>query len=156
MSYFPEPIRTRFLRAERCFIVISGMALWATACAKLISALLGQPILKLRDPVFSIPNRELLLLVAACEFVGSAYCLFGERRVRKLMVVNFLSAAMLAYRILRKATGFAGYDCPCLGAFQQWLPLDSGALELVLKGLMAFMLAFSSAFCSLESCLSCR
>ncbi|RME94658.1 MAG: hypothetical protein D6766_05245 [Verrucomicrobia bacterium] len=101
--------------------------LWVTATLKAISVLQGDPILRWRDPVFQIRNRDLLLLVAGVEWGVAAYAVWGRRLWWKVTLLHALATSWLAYRGLLWMSGFKGYNCPCLGPMVRDLPFQEGA-----------------------------
>jgi len=116
--------------------VLAGL-LWLTATLKMISVLQGDPVLRWRDPVFQVPNRNLLVLGACAEWAVAAYAVWGRRLWRKVALIHGLAACWLVYRGLLKLSGFKGYDCPCLGPVVRDLPFEEGAWS-VLLGWMAW------------------
>lgn len=113
------------------FLISAAVILFFTACAKLTSAFGAAPILKVDDPIFSIPNYILLGLAALLEFGTVVYICFSRDTKILCLWISVFGAFLLLYRIAFKMGGFSR-GCPCLGTLGSSLPVSQSTQNIVL------------------------
>lgn len=132
---------------ERWLIVSVGVILALTGVAKLLSTTDDASILRVHDPIFGLPFKQLLMLVAAAEIVVACLC-FSRLRVRArtaslvAALVAGLASAFLAYRASLWLIGWKR-PCGCLGHLTDVLGISAETADWIALGLLAYLLAGS-------------
>lgn len=104
---------------EMVFLGVTGLILWATSVAKLISvfhAADASRMLSTADPVFGFPNRNLMLISAGLEIAAVMAFLAPISGRVKCAIAAYVGVVFLAYRLALYLVGFNGW-CACLGDF---------------------------------------
>jgi hypothetical protein len=128
----------------RLFIVSSGILLFVTGAAKLISALGNSAVLAKPDPLFGIHFNYLLLSVGLVELVIAVFCFTSANRNLVLGLVALLSINFLGYRIGLWLGDWPGY-CPCLGSLTEAIHLSRRHANLLTLIILIYLLAGSSS-----------
>jgi hypothetical protein len=132
---------------------ISAFLLFATAAAKLVSAVGSQGILDVTDPILGIPNRVLLICVGLLELSIGGALLWNRKPSFSLLCTSMLGAQFMLYHVIVVRGNFPK-GCPCLGTITQWLPVSEDTTNLVLfliamwlcaGGSLSFYFTFASA-----------
>ena len=126
-------------KLERPFRWSAVLLLLFTSAAKLASATGQTPILDLPDPLFGLPNRQLLIAVGVLELAVAVALLSRVAGALKHLLLLWLSTGFLAYRLAHYWIN-PGKPCPCLGTLTDKLPLSPATLDAALLGLVLFLL----------------
>jgi len=95
-----------------------------------------------RDPVFSVRILIVLVVAAFVEIAVATLCIVSTKSKLAISALGSISIAFLFYRVMLVWLGFKGY-CPCLGSFTDDLGLSRPAVDLVLVGILVYLLAGS-------------
>lgn len=128
----------------QAFLCSAGVILLGTGVAKVISSVTGGPVLSTNDPVFGVTLRWLFGVTGVLEVTIALICVFHRHVAFSTVLVLWLSASFLVYRIGWRWLGGASY-CSCLGTMTEQLHLDPAAADLALKLALAYLL-LGSAF----------
>ncbi len=127
----------------RCWFAKSaGSLLLLTGVAKLLAWFGSAAILALRDPVFGITNRSLMVGVGGLEAAIGLVMLGSRSGQRAYWLAAWCGGNFLLYRVLAKLL-HAGAPCPCLGTVTQHLPLSARTVEVLLCCIIAYLIAGS-------------
>ena len=129
--------------AQRSFLLFA-VALISTGAAKIVTSTSNTMILAVPDPLLGVNNRLVLVFIAFCELGLGVYCLRSAKAGIQLAAIAFISTVFLLYRAALWIADFKGY-CGCLGNFGDALGLKPEALDIIAKGILAFMLVGSFA-----------
>jgi hypothetical protein len=131
---------SRFL--QRVFFLSSCAFLFITAVAKIVSAFGGAPILREADPIFGLPFKYVMLLVAALELGVSYLILSSQKTVTKALSILMITSCFALYRF---GLSFIGYNglCPCLGNLGDGLRLDATLIDTFMKVGLAYLISGS-------------
>lgn len=133
-----------WLRYFRGFLIISAVILLVTAAAKTAGSFGHASILEQKDPVFLVPNRMLLRLVALLE-IGVVILLISRKDFRlKILGLTALTGCFAVYRVALSLMG-DGQGCPCLGHLSGNLYLPPTVIDLMLQVSFYFILIGSYA-----------
>jgi hypothetical protein len=132
---------------QRCisfFVFSSGILFLLTAGAKLISVTGTARVLNNLDPVFLIPFRHLLCIVAAIELIIAAICFFGKNQKLQAGLIAMLATNFILYRF---ALYWQGYfkTCNCLGNLTDALHIPPQTADTTMKIILAYLLIGSYA-----------
>jgi len=129
-------------RPKARFVWSAGIVLAAVGIAKAFSAAAPARALDTPDPLFTIPFRQLFLLVGLAELLIAFFCLFTDKRRLSLLAVAWLSTNFLLYRL---ALWFIGWHhpCACMGSLAGALHLSDRAADNIMKGVLAYLLVGS-------------
>jgi hypothetical protein len=122
------------------FIVSSGAILLVTGLAKVASAFGNAKFLDLPDPVMGIPFRYFLPVVGIVELFVGVICLFGSRPKLCMGLVLWLAMDFVGYRAGAWLVGWEG-ACPCMGSLTDVLHLSTQTADLIMRGVLAYLLA---------------
>ena len=130
---------------QRIYLYSSALLLAGAALAKFVSAFGSARILHLPDPLFDVKNQYVLLGVGIIETMAASYLLFGREILRKFLILMWLSSCFVIYRVCiwRLAPD---KPCPCLGNLTDNLPIAPHTVDLLLKGIICYMLVGSFYF----------
>jgi hypothetical protein len=123
----------------RVFLSLAGSVLAVTGLAKSFSAVGPARALDASDPLFSVPFRELLLMVGLIEVFIAFFCLFTDKRRQSVLAIAWISTCFLTYRF---GLWFIGWHrpCGCMGNLTDLLHLSPHAADNIMKGVLAFLL----------------
>src|SRR5205085_8891716 len=116
-----------------------------TGAAKCLSALGSQELLVLKDPLFLISNRALLLSAGIVELLLAAYLLASKDSLMGLKAIAFLTSLIAIYRlglVLLRTTK----PCGCLGTLTQAIHLSPENADRIMKTILCFMAIGSITF----------
>jgi hypothetical protein len=127
----------------KIFIRTACVLLAVTAGAKLISALGEGRILAAADPLFGfLSNRQVLFLAAAVELGVVAFIWNHRSEFFRIGLLAWISTLFLAYRAGLWAIGYQG-ACKCLGHLSEAIGLTPASTDLLMKGVLFYLLAGS-------------
>ena len=98
----------------RWFVRSAGVVLLVTGLAKLWSAMGEARVLGVRDPLFGLTFRQLMLGVGLVELLVAGVCLVGRRERLSCVLVGWLSGNVALYRLGLWWMGWKR-PCGCLG-----------------------------------------
>ncbi len=131
-------------RLLSAFIRSTAILLLLTAAAKLYSAAGTARVLTATDPLFHLPNRELMLIVGMIEAAIAVYLLAGRSRVAQTFLIFWLSTNFILYRF---GLHFIHHKvCPCLGTLTAKLPLQPETVDAMLRLLVLYWFVGSAWF----------
>ena len=110
-----------------------------TSVAKLYSATGSEGILDIADPIFRLSYRYLLVALGLVEIAIAGYILYGAANAVKCAVLASLSSCFIIYRVGVLVLGVPD-PCPCLGTITAKLPFGPATADLLLKGMIAYLL----------------
>lgn len=126
-------------RFSRWFLSSTILILATTALLKLVAALQSLDAIRAADPLFPfLSTRQMLVCAAALEFSVVALLLRRKEGVDRSLVLLWLSALFLAYRVGLLIIGCRG-PCWCLGDPFKWLGVSRMVLDRVAIGLLAYL-----------------
>jgi hypothetical protein len=140
-------------RCRPAFLWSASIFLLATAAVKLISVSVGEiHILAQRDPVvWFLPNRQVLLLVAALEILVAGALIFDRLSYFvKTALAAWLFTLFLSYRVGLWALG-EQQACKCLGNAAAWLNINPKILDVSMGVFLGFFLVISYLLLFLRS-----
>jgi hypothetical protein len=85
------------------------------------------------------------MVAALVETAAACYLLFGKDQQRKLLILCWLSACFILYRV-GLALFSPGAQCHCLGTMTEHLPADPATIDLLLKAIVGYLSAGSACF----------
>ncbi len=135
-------------RIIRIFLYSAGVLLLATALAKLVSSFGNAGVLGLPDPVFGIRYRRLFWIAGALELAVASVCFFGRRVSTKALLVAWLGALFLVYRLGLLSAGFH-MPCRCLGSLTAALGIPEQSADHLMRFALAYLLV-GSCLCLLQ------
>lgn len=121
----------RAVAVRRIYLGSALFILCAAAIAKAVSAFGTAGILSVNDPLLQVPNRALLIVVAAVEVLTGGTILLCRKPRWSCLASAVLGTEFLVYRTFRLIGAFPP-GCPCLGRLGSWLPLSDHALNAIL------------------------
>jgi hypothetical protein len=129
----------------KVFRYSAAALLVVSAIGKLITTGSQAQILDLRDPLFLLPFRYLLWLVAGLELVVVFFCLNSKlRNTTQAAAVAWLSTNLLLYRI---GLWLIDYQrpCSCMGTLAEGLHISSNSADTIMKAVLGYLLIGSFA-----------
>lgn len=133
-----------------CYFFSVAVILFVTAVAKIFSATGSADALQKPDPGIPLSNRQVFYLVSALELALSAFLLLRQgNQMLKASLIAWLSTNYLAYRAVLWWTG-APIFCDCLGNLNDKFFISPQIINLVMLALLAWLMAGSCVFLSLE------
>jgi len=123
----------------RWFVRSAGVVLLLTGLAKLWSAMGEARVLGVQGPLFGLTFRQLMLGVGLAEVVVAGVCLVGHRERLSCVLVGWLSGNFALYRLGLWWLGWKG-SCGCLGRMTHALGVSPAAANLLMKGVLAYLL----------------
>jgi len=132
-------------RFAKYYLASAVAILSVTAAAKGWSITGHAPILSHSEPVFGLSNRILLESVAVIEAAIVLFIVFGKSTLTKLALLTWLSGCFILYRIGMNTLA-PGKPCHCLGTLTDRLPFQSETIDMMLKGVVAYLLVGSIFF----------
>ena len=127
------------------YITSTQVILAITSLSKLISAGGKARVLAVSDPLFGVPNRDVLLCAGLVELAAVAYLHFGKDIRAKWLRLLWLSSVFILYRIGVWWTG-AAKPCPCLGTLLDAIPLSTNTINGIFKVIIGYMFLGSLFF----------
>ncbi len=134
---------------RRVFYGSAVVILIVTALAKLISATGKARALALPDPMLMLTNREVLVVAGSIELLLAGYLFFGRKSWLKVPLVAWLATNFLIYRLGLMWMG-VHKPCGCLGTITDALAIPPTTVDLLLKIVLAYLLAGSYGLLFLE------
>jgi len=126
-----------FIRGAVVILAVTGLAkLWSVSAP-------GKMLL-VADPITGLAFGRLLLLVGLAELALAAVCVFGRSPRLKLVLIAWLATNFVVYRLGLWWMGWKK-PCGCLGNLTDALHLSPQSVELIIKILLAYLLAGSYA-----------
>jgi hypothetical protein len=129
----------RFRIFEAVFLYSASIILLTTSAAKLISATGTHGILTERDPLLGLSNRQVLFASAGVEAIIVCVLLTKAAVRYKLLLLSWFASCLFAYRL-----GIfwlsPSRPCHCLGTLADRLPLSPASVDLLLKGIIGYLL----------------
>jgi hypothetical protein len=142
-------VRSKFRsQVSGLFIFGSGVALFITGAAKLLSAGAGGPSTTAMDPVFAAPLSRILIVAGVAELCVCAVCIFSHiRRMRRvsLILIAWLASVFACYRAGLWWLGWKG-PCRCLGTLTESLHMAPWLADDIMIGVLAYLLLGSYWF----------
>jgi len=132
------------LCARKCFLGSAGAILAVTAAAKLLSAFGTAEVLGRPDHLLLLPYRWILLGVAAIELMVVGVLASSSLPKVKLLTLLWLSLSFILYRLAKLVFNVPD-PCHCLGQIAANLPVQPATLDLLLKGVIAYLFGGSLA-----------
>lgn len=113
-------------RLKSSFLYSCAALLFLTSVAKLVSLKGSDRLLLLADPLFGIPNRDVMLFAGIFEIFIVASLVSPINSNIKCGIAAVSGGIFLAYRAALLYLGFSGW-CSCLGSFGQFLFFEPSA-----------------------------
>ncbi len=135
--------------SRRVFYGSAAVILIFTAAAKLLSATGAARALALKDPLLTLTHREVLVLTGVIELLLAGYLFFGKKPLLKTSLVAWLATNFLIYRVGLVWMG-VHKPCGCLGTITDALSIPPTTVDLLMKIVLAYLLAGSYALLLLE------
>jgi hypothetical protein len=133
-------------RKTRCFVWflwIAGMVFLLTGAAKILADFGGAKLLSGVDPILGITYKHLLPMVGLMELAVAVVCLVGRIRLAiKTAMVAWLATNFLVYRLGLWCIGWE-HPCACMGNLAAALHLSDQQADLIMRGILVFLLAGS-------------
>jgi hypothetical protein len=128
----------------QCFFTLSGAVLLIVSASKLIVSFAYIPISLLQDPVFLMPIRQVLRMVALIELIAALICFFGHSITLRAVSVAWLSSCFVLYHL---GLHYLGYHkpCNCLGLLTEILHISPRTADIAIKVILAYLLIGSYA-----------
>ena len=123
----------------RWFVRSAGVVLLVTGLAKLWSAMGEARVLGVRDPLFGLTFRQLMLGVGLVELLVAGVCLVGRRERLSCVLVGWLSGNVALYRLGLWWMGWKR-PCGCLGHLTDALGVSPTAADVVMKFVLGYLL----------------
>ena len=124
--------------AMKFFVRSSGVLLFITALAKIISAFGIQPILARTDPILIISYRNLFWSVGGIELVVAAFCLLQNRMLVNLGLIAWISSEVLVYRLGLWLIGWK-LPCVCLGSMTGAIHIPQNVAALIMRCVLSYL-----------------
>ena len=129
------------------FLVSSSVILLLTGFAKCLSVFGRARILEVSDPLLVVSNRHVMVFVGVLECVIAMYVLLGRSALYKYSLLLWLACGFSLYRFgLYLIGGSPGRGCPCLGTLTGYLGLSARTTQLVLSGIVAYLLIGAGSY----------
>jgi hypothetical protein len=135
------------MTAVLLFLRSAGVLLLATAAAKVLSAVATSRALQSLDPIFMLPFRYELVLVAGIEAVLGIICFLSAKIVLRAALLAWLTSLFLIYRLGLLLVGYEG-PCRCLGNLTDALHVAPQTADAIMKGVLGYLLVGSLAVLS--------
>jgi hypothetical protein len=131
-------------KLARLFILSAGVLLFLVAAAKLISSFGTATVLRMPDPILSIPFRQVFRVVGLLELIITAVCFFSKNIELRVGLVAGLATTFVLYRL---GLLWVGYHkpCNCLGSMTSELHISSAFADTIMKIILAYLLIGSYA-----------
>lgn len=98
------------------------------------------------DPVlFFLSHSQVLFAACLFELAAALVALLHPSRIVQLYAINWLSVALLSYRLGMRLTTGTYKTCSCLGDAYLWLRAPPDQLDLLMLLLLAYMAVTSGA-----------
>lgn len=123
-------------KSETWFYGSAATMLLLTAAAKLYSAGANTRILATVDPLSHLGYRPLMIAAACLEVVVAVFLLKSQSTVRRSLVLLWLTANFITYRLGNYLLGIQ--TCPCLGNLADRLPLRRGLADTILQAILLY------------------
>ena len=124
---------------KRWFILSAGFILLITGTAKLASAFGGPKVVYESDPIFGMTFHHLMIMAGLIEITIASACLFSKATKLNAGLIAWVATTFLLYRV-----GLMVLDwkrpCSCLGNLTDALHISPSAGDLMMKGLLAYLL----------------
>ena len=144
---------------RRCLNGFVFACIWIlviTGSAKLVSSQMPTKYLDERDGLFVWATIRNVILVAGIIELGLAYFVWRAASLRgKCLAILWVSCLILTYRMGLVAVHYS-FPCSCLGGAADWLHLSRHSADLLMRGVLGFMLIGSMATCLLSTGYSRR
>ena len=134
---------------QRLFSYCAAVILIVTASAKLLSASGTARVLALPDALLTLTNRTVLVLAGSSELLLACYLIFGRKSWLKTPLVAWLATNFLIYRLGLLWMG-VHKPCGCLGTITDALSIPPATVDLLMKIVLAYLLAGSYGLIVLE------
>jgi hypothetical protein len=121
------------------FVISAGLILGLTGLAKVWSAFGDVKLLTVPDPITGLSFRTMLLLAAVAELPIAAVCLFAKANRLATVLVAWLASIFLVYRLGLWWIGWKK-PCGCLGNLTDTLGISPHTADVIIKGLLAYLL----------------
>jgi hypothetical protein len=135
----------------RGFLATAAGLLFATALAKLVSALGSARSLQTVEPLFGVTIGQLLWAVGFLELAISIFVAVARSVRLRAAVIAWLAASCLAYRLGLVWIGYSG-PCRCLGSLTEMLGVRAALADRAMQLLLAYLLLGSSVVLWLLRC----
>ncbi len=109
---------------------LAGMLLLA-ALGKLLLLVLGDPVLRLQEPVTGLSNRLVLPAVSLIEAVTAFLLLRSHSPLLRAYVLSVLFTGLAAYRVSLWLAVAQPRGCPCFGPLAHWLGVPPEVVDAV-------------------------
>jgi hypothetical protein len=131
--------RTRQVPGCEAFLTFAFFLLCVTGSAKVISAFGVEPVLNTADPLLRVPLKYTYLASGLLELSVATIVLLCGPVLPRLCVVAWLSSNFAIYHLLWWRLNIRE-PCPCLGQVAKWLSVSNEQLQMVAKGITAYLL----------------
>lgn len=129
---------------KKLFCLSATAIFFVTGIAKILSASGNAEILQRSDPLLGMSFRHLILIAAILELAVAGVCLFGKSRTISIIIVAWLAAGLLTYRLGLWWIGWRR-PCSCLGNLTDAIHVSPQAADNIMKGVLAYLLVGSYA-----------
>lgn len=126
------------------FIVSSGILLFLTAIAKLISAGGSARILQEPDPILTFKYYHVFWIVGLFELAAALICIFGKKIELQAGLVALLATNFVFYRLGLIWVGYRR-PCKCFGNLTDALHIPPQTADTAMKIILAYLLIGSYA-----------
>ncbi len=127
---------------SKVFVRAAGLSLLVPALAKIYSGTAQVPSLSDVDPVFGVPFRYLFFSAGIIEVGVALVCLFSRKWLLSTLLVAFLAANLLLYRVVLLSIGWT-QPCKCMGNMVEALRISPETADLLMKLLLGCLLTGS-------------
>ena len=128
---------------RRLFIISAVIILLLTSVSKLASVGSASAVLDERNPVVDLlTNRQLLGLAGCVELLVAGMVMIMKDPLLRQSFVLWIASVFLVYRMGLWHLGY-GSTCFCLGVASQWVPLSMYSQDIMMRGLLAYLLVGS-------------
>jgi hypothetical protein len=145
------------VRIGRWFYISAGVILAMTGVAKLVSTTGDASILRVYDPIFALPFKQLLMPVGMVEIGVAGLCfarLPGHARTAPL-VAALLAGLASGFLFYRASIWMIGWKrpCGCLGHITDVLGIPPEAADRIALALLIYLLvgSYGLLLCQLRS-----
>lgn len=143
MSAHPRPILSRG-NIGSLFLNSSGVLLWFTGVAKLLTILAGAPVLGSNDPLLGLKFSVLFVVAGSVEVLLGILLILPNllNDSLKTILVAWVSTELMFYRLCLLYIGWHG-PCPCLGSLTETLRVRPEVVDWLLIAALTYMLVGS-------------
>ena len=127
------------------FLRVTGVILFVTVLAKVVSSLGSAEVLRLPDALSGVQNRWVMVLAAVVELAVLCVLASNARMPTKLATVLWLSLNFANYRLCVWLISVAA-PCSCMGSAYERIGIDAATMDHIMSVIMLALLAGSAYF----------